>query len=138
MIDPLVEQGGIDLGGCLVGEPPRVQQIQHGLALRPAQRARPAASLARATRRRGQAGSPALHRGARHPERGTDRGRHAADRRQRCDGFGQGTPPSGAIGIPNRSASFFWTVDDRLGADEAARQIDIMLFQYRDCCCQRI
>ena len=34
MVDALVEQAGVDLGGCLVGETRRAQQVQHGLLLR--------------------------------------------------------------------------------------------------------
>ena len=65
VVDALVEQAGIDLGGRLVGEARCAQKVEHRLAFHGGQRAR---GLGRgATRRRpGQTGAPAVNAGARH------------------------------------------------------------------------
>ena len=109
VVDTLVEQGCINLRRCLVGETWCMQQIQYRLLLRRSQCPGWCRTWQAEHRRRGQTGAPSFHRGARHPNRGANRRGHAADRRQRDDGIGQGPSPSGAIGIPSRSASFFWT-----------------------------
>jgi hypothetical protein len=103
-----------------------VQQIQHHPLLRPGQRPGRFRPWAGDRGRRSQTGSPSFHRGARNPNRGANCRGHATDRRQRHDSGGQGTPPSGAIGIPSRSASF---LDDnyRFRAGEAPREMHVIL-----------
>ena len=39
MVDALVEQAGVDLGGRLVGKARRAQKVEHGLAFHHRQRA---------------------------------------------------------------------------------------------------
>jgi len=40
MVDALVEQASVDLGGCLIGEARRMQKVQHGFDVRRHPRAR--------------------------------------------------------------------------------------------------
>ena len=62
-VDAFIKQGGVDLGRCLVSKPWFVQQIQHHLLLRNAQRAVWLRPRAGADRGSGQPGAPALHAG---------------------------------------------------------------------------
>ena len=107
MIDAFIEESGVDFRRCLIGETWRVQQIQHRLPLQDGQgpgrpRPRPDDRW-----RCAQPGTPSLHRGARNPERRTDRGSHAAGRNEGRDRFSQGSPPFDASGMPSNAATFF-------------------------------
>jgi len=62
--DALIEQRGVDLRRCLVGEIRRVQHVQDCLPLRGGQRPGWPRPRAGDRRRRGQAGAPALNGGA--------------------------------------------------------------------------
>ena len=68
-----------------------------------------------------------MHPGARNPERGTDRGGHAAGRREGHDGLGQGTSPLDASRDAQQIRNFFLDVDDGLGAGQALRETGIVL-----------
>ena len=64
VVDALIEQTGVDLGRRLVSEARGVQQVQHRLLLRNTQSPCRPRSRAKGHRRRGQAGTAALHAGA--------------------------------------------------------------------------
>jgi len=108
VIVALIEQGAIDLGGRLVSETRRVQQIEHYPALRNAQG--PGWPRARAGYRcrRGQPGAPALHTGAGAPERGAGRGGQSADRSEGHDRFGRGHAVGGRQRDAQQRRNFFW------------------------------
>ena len=107
VVDTFIEQAGVNLGRRLVGEAWRMQQIQHPLLLRNGQRAGGFWPRARDRRRRGQTGAPALHAGARDPERGTGRFGHAAGWCECHDGVRQGSLSLRASGMPSSAATFF-------------------------------
>ena len=99
VVDAFIEQTGVDLGRRLVGEAWRMQQVQHDLLLRGGQRPDWPRSQAGDRRRRGQPRAPALHTGARNPERGTGRFGDAAGWHECHDSVRQGSLSLGANGL---------------------------------------
>jgi hypothetical protein len=65
VVDAFVEQAGVDLGGRLIGEARRAQQIEHGLALQHGERASRARPRPTHDQRLGQIGALTVDAGPR-------------------------------------------------------------------------
>src|SRR5271163_3882224 len=109
MVDALVKQDGVDLGGCLVGKTRGAQKVEYGSTFHNGQRppwARPGPTR---RRRPGHAGALTVDAGARdvHSRAGAgdQTGRHQRDDRIHHD---LSSPSGVASGIPSRAATFFW------------------------------
>src|SRR6516162_1091543 len=109
MVDALVEQAGVDLGGRLVGKARRAQKVEHGLAFHHRQRApwaRPGAHDAWSD----QTGALTVDAGARHVHGRAGAGGQTRPWCQRDDRVHHDTSSLSGVasGIPSSAATFFW------------------------------
>src|ERR1700693_5445942 len=110
MVDALVEQDGVDLGGCLVGKTRRAQKVEYGSTFHDSQRAPWARPGPKRGQRPGQTGTPTVDPGARHVQGRAGAGGQTGSRRQRDDRCRHDLSSLSGVasGIPNRAATFFW------------------------------
>src|SRR6202140_845155 len=110
MVDALVEQDGVDLGGCLVGKTRRGQKVEDGPTFPDSQRAPWARPGPKRGQRPGQTGTPTVDAGARHVQGRAGAGGQTGSRRQRDDRCRHDLSSLSGVasGIPSRAATFFW------------------------------
>src|SRR6202051_3472778 len=108
MGDALVEQDGVDLGGCLVGKTRRAQKVEYGSTFPDNQRA----PWARPGAKRGHrpTGTPTVDAGARYVQGRAGAGGQTGSRRQRDDRCRHDLSSLSGVasGIPSRAATVFW------------------------------
>src|ERR1700683_4605969 len=110
MVDALVEQDGVDLGGCLVSKTRRAQKVEYGSTFHDSQRASWARPRPKRGQRPGQTGTPTVDAGARHVPGRAGAGGETGSRRQRDDRRRHDLSSLSGVarGIPSRAATFFW------------------------------
>src|ERR1700675_1333933 len=108
MVDALVEQDGVDLGGCLVGKTRRAQKVEYGSTFHDSQRAPWARPGPKRGQRPGQTGTPTVDAGARHVQGRAGAGGQTGSRRQRDDRCRHDLSSLSGVasGIPSRAATF--------------------------------
>src|ERR1700692_3944410 len=108
MVDALVEQDGVDLGGCLVSKTRRAQKVEYGSTFHDSQRASWARPRPKRGQRPGQTGTPTVDAGARHVQGRAGAGGQTGSRRQTDD---RPRPDLSSLsgvasGIPSTAATF--------------------------------
>ena len=108
VIDPLVQQGGVDLRRRQVGEARLAQPVEHRPSFFGRQRAGRPRAWRRLDRQLGQMGTPTIDAGARHAQ-GITGGGEAAVGCQREDLIHHGVslPSAAGSAIPSRADNFF-------------------------------
>src|SRR5271169_2596302 len=108
MVDALVEQDGVDLGGCLVGKTWRAQKVEYGSTFHDSQRASWPRPGPKRGQRPGQTGTPTVDAGARHVQGRAGAGGQTGSRRQRDDRCRHDLSSLSGVasGIPSRAATF--------------------------------
>src|SRR5882724_2586217 len=110
VIGALVEQAGVDLGGGLVGEARRAQEVDHGLAFQHAERASRARPGPTHGRWPGEIGALTVDASARQAQGRAGASGQTGRRRQRDERVHHDSPSLSdvASGIPSSAATFFW------------------------------